>query len=133
MRILYAYPNFYSHSYEINSEVIENKYIEKIKKQGYDIEGFCLTLNPPNQALSWKQLDYYQKNGNSELTKMYDLLSKKLKDYDVLINAAGINLHPDFLKTLNNIKVFICNDDPENSKIYPPQYVINMIFVWLET
>jgi hypothetical protein len=46
---------------------------------------------------------------------MYGRLDEALKDADVLFNASGVNLHPEYLATVEKFVVFQCFDDPENS------------------
>jgi spore maturation protein CgeB len=115
LKVLYCYPDFKSNSYEVANSIIEIKYVARLNKYGFDVDSFCISLNPPSQSLSWKQLDYLYKSHDPELLLLYQELRKKAKFFDVLINASGINLHPDFLQSLDIFKVFVCYDDPENS------------------
>jgi hypothetical protein len=48
---------------------------------------------------------------------MYERLEERLQGCDVLLNGAGINLHPEFVERLGVFTVFQCFDDPESSAI----------------
>jgi hypothetical protein len=115
LRVLYCYPDFKSDSYETASSVIEKEYVIRLKEYGFSVDSFCLSLNPPSQSLSWKQLDYLYKSHDPDLFNMYQELRNKTRFFDVLVNISGINLHPDFLQSLDIFKVFVCYDDPNNS------------------
>lgn len=114
LKILYCYPFFPSQAYG-NVEKLTLNYVKKLRKLGFDIYPFCLTINPPSQALTFKELDTKWKRGNRDLMAMYERLEESIKGKDLLLNAAGINLHPDFVKKLPIFTVFQCFDDPENS------------------
>jgi hypothetical protein len=88
---------------------------ERLGSAGIQYATTCLTLNPPGPPLSWKELDARWKRGDKTLMRMYEGLEKELEGKDVLINEAGINLHPEFVAKLPVFTVFSCMDDPENS------------------
>ncbi len=52
------------------------------------------------------------------LSKHYENLEKALEGKDVLINATGHNLHPEFVESLSVFTVFQYNDDPESSEFH---------------
>jgi len=58
----------------------------------------------------WKSLD-------PALVKIYKDITILSEDRDVLILYNGANLHPDFVNTLNLIKVYTAGDDPESTNI----------------
>lgn len=115
MKILHGYPYYPANNTYGNVEKINLNYLQRLREGGIDIEGFCLTIDPPNECLSFKDLDSRWKNGDRKLLSLYEKLLKALEGKDVFFNAAGINLHPEFVETLPLITVFGCNDDPENS------------------
>jgi hypothetical protein len=112
-KILSGYP-YYPCAYD-NAEVQALGYYEQLRRSGFYVEGFCLTVNPPAQAYSFKELDARWKRGDKALLTMYEALLAALEGKDVFINAAGISLHPEFVETLPVFTVFQCFDDPENS------------------
>jgi spore maturation protein CgeB len=115
MKVLYLYPDYKSESYSVSNKWFESRHIARLLSKGFEIEGFCLTLNPPGPALSWHDLDLLWKSKNRKLLDLYDRILKKMEDCDVILNAAGINLHPDFIEKLDVVTIFQCFDDPENS------------------
>jgi glycosyltransferase involved in cell wall biosynthesis len=116
MKILLGYPWFPSEAYG-NVQKMELERIGRLQAAGYNVDGFCLTINPPASHLTFPQLDALWKKRNRNLLMFYDNLLQKLDGYDVLINAAGINLHPEFVEMLPVVTVFGCNDDPESSDL----------------
>lgn len=112
MKILLGY-SCYPYDYNV-SEWYENWLVE-LRKRGINIDGICLTINPPNNCLSWKEIEKKWRNGNKELFRLYKKIATKSQDYDVFINYNGINLHPEFVKQLNTYNVYSCFDDPESS------------------
>lgn len=90
-------------------------WLERLRKKGVQVDGFCLTLDPPRGASYWPELDNLWKNKYPVLMRKYDELLKKLEGYDVFINYNGINVHPEFLPQIKAFKVYSCSDDPESS------------------
>lgn len=115
MKVLYGYSYFYSKAYPDIKKVNE-KYFSVLRKAGFDVEGFCLTLNPPGPALSFASLDQMWRKRDRLLMKMYDELLRALDGKDVFINSSGINLHPEFVEKLPVFTIFQCFDDPESSE-----------------
>ncbi|ANE50019.1 glycosyltransferase [Flavisolibacter tropicus] len=115
LKIVYAYTVFRSAAYG-NVRAMNEKYISDLNKSGFNVEGFCLTLDPPNDALTFKDLDRKWKWGDPTLFKMYEELERKIDGKDVLINASGVNLHPRFVERLPVFTVYQCFDDPESSE-----------------
>jgi spore maturation protein CgeB len=115
LKIVYAYTVFESAAYG-NVRAMNEEYIANLNKAGFNVEGFCLTLDPPNDALPFKELDRKWNWGDRTLFKMYEELEKKIDGKDVLINASGVNLHPAFVERLPAFTVFQCFDDPESSE-----------------
>ena len=99
----------------MNEKKLENEYVERLNKSGYNVERFVLTLNPPGPCLTFKELDRLWKTGDKTLMTMYEALEEKLDGADVFYNEVGINLHPEFVEQLEVHTVFQCFDDPENS------------------
>ncbi|HUI30639.1 MAG TPA: glycosyltransferase [Candidatus Acidoferrales bacterium] len=115
LKILYGYPVYPSAAYG-DVEAMNKEYLARLSSAGFDVEGFCLTLDPPSAALSFRELNSMWKRGDRKLLRMYERLEKVLESKDVLINASGINLHPRFVEQLSVFTVFQCFDDPENSR-----------------
>lgn len=114
LKILIGYPYFPSQVYpDVKKWTLE--YIRILQEAGFDVEGFCLTLNPPGPRLCWRKLDVLWKRGDKTLLKMYEHLEEKLSGKDVFINQSGINLHHRFVEKLSVFTVFQCFDDPESS------------------
>ena len=113
MKILLGY-SYYKYDFNVG-EWYEN-WLAELRKRDLDIEGICLTLNPPNNRLTWKEIEYKWRNGDKELYKFYRNIEKRCLEYDIFINYNGINLHPEFIKRLNTINVYSCFDDPESSE-----------------
>jgi hypothetical protein len=115
LKILLGYTWFPSETYG-NVQKLELERIDRIRSAGFDVDGFCLTLRPPAPCLTFPQLDKLWKKRDKALLMHYDDLLQKLDGFDVLINEAGINLHPEFVEMLPVVTVFGCNDDPESSE-----------------
>lgn len=92
-------------------------YIQRLKEKGFDVDGFCLTIDPPGPHLTFSEMEHMWQNGDEKLLNLYSRLEDELGDKDVLINTTGINLHPEFVKELPVFTVFQCFDDPESSEI----------------
>lgn len=115
LKIVLGYPDFPSNVYgDVGGKTRE--YIQRLNKAGFDVEGVCLTLNPPAHRLSWFDLDRMWKTGDKLLLDLYEKLERVLDGKDVFINQVGINLHPDFVRELSVFTVYQCFDDPESSK-----------------
>ena len=61
MKILLGY-SFYKYDFNVG-EWYEN-WLAELRKRDLDIEGICLTLNPPNNRLTWKEIEYKWRNGD---------------------------------------------------------------------
>ena len=114
-KFLYGYSDYISESYSTSNKKSALLYVERLKQAGFDVAAFNLTLNPPGPALSWKQLEMKWKAKDRHLMELYESLLEAIEDRDVLINASGINLHPEFVSTIPALTLFQCFDDPENS------------------
>ncbi len=114
LKILYGYSWFESGAYG-NVEELNLSYIRHLNEAGFDVEGFCLTLDPPGPCLTFKELDRRWRFGERKLLSMYEKLERALEGKQVLLNGPGINLHPEFVARLPVFTVFQCFDDPENS------------------
>ncbi len=116
MKVLYGYPYFQSPAYA-DVEQLSLQVVEIVRRAGFDVEGFCLTLNPPGPHLTFRELDARWRRGDRDLLAMYERLEERLAGCDVLLNASGINLHPEFVERLPVFTVFQCVDDPESSDV----------------
>ncbi len=94
-----------------------NQYIDRLNDSGFDVEGFCITIDPPNSRSSFSALDQAWKKNNKKLLKVYGELKRKTLDKDVLYLYNGSGLHPEFLKELNTFNAYQCFDDPESSAL----------------
>ena len=115
MKILIGYPD---HPSEVHQSIAGRylKYIDRLRTYGFDVNGFCLTLDPPAECLKIASLDKLWRQGDRHLLAMYERLEADLASCDVLFNYTGINLHPRFVERLPVCTVFQCFDDPESSK-----------------
>ncbi|HWI41888.1 MAG TPA: glycosyltransferase, partial [Verrucomicrobiae bacterium] len=114
LKILYGYSWFESDAYG-NVKELNEGYYRQLNQAGFDVEGFCLTVDPPAPCLTWDLLDKRWRMGDRRLLSMYERLERALEGKHVLINGSGINLHPEFVAQLPVFTVFQCFDDPENS------------------
>lgn len=114
MRVLVGYSYFPKFSVDIKQR--NEDWLGRLRKKGFEVEGFCLTLNPPGPRLSWKELDYLWKTKNSTILLMYENLLRKLESFDVFLNYNGINIHPEFVKQIPQVTAYACFDDPESSE-----------------
>jgi len=115
LKVLYGYSWFSSEAYG-NVKEMALAYFSRLNESGFDVEGFCLTLNPPGPAITFRELDKKWRRGDKLLLQMYEHLERSLVGKDVFINGPGINLHPEFVEQLPVFTVFQCFDDPENSE-----------------
>ena len=94
MKILVGYSYF---QYEINIREYNEAWLARLRAAGLDVQGTCLTLNPPGPCLTWPELDARWRRRDRELLTMYENLARLAEGYDVFVNANGINLHPEFV------------------------------------
>jgi spore maturation protein CgeB len=114
MKILHGYSYFNSPAYP-DVKKWHEEYYELLRLSGFNIDGFCLTLDPPGPPLPFSELDQRWQKRETKLMHHYENLLYALDGKDVLLNASGINLHPEFVESLPVFTVFQCFDDPENS------------------
>jgi hypothetical protein len=92
--------------------------IEQRKLRGFDVKGFCVTpLGLNCRWLPFPELDYRWKKADRALMQMYEELAGQLHDRDVLVLYNGANLHPDFVRQMDILKVYTAGDDPESTEI----------------
>jgi hypothetical protein len=115
VKVLHGYPYFQSPASD--AEQLSLQLVALLRQNGYEVEAFCLTLNPPGPHLTFRELDARWRRGDHELLSMYERLEERLEGFDVLLNGSGINLHPEFVERLGVFTVFQCFDDPESSAI----------------
>lgn len=89
----------------------------RLRAAGMDIEAEPLTIDPPNGAMRWPELDRAWQRGDRKLMRLYERLARRLEGFDVLVNGAGINLHPEFVRQLPTFNAYACFDDPESSEM----------------
>ncbi len=91
------------------------QWLARLRMAGYDVHGFCLTLDPPGPHLGWHELRRRWRYGDRALLELYERLACTLEDFDVFVNYNGINLHPRMVECLPCYRVYSCFDDPESS------------------
>lgn len=104
--------------YQVFNERAERFYknlISRLQEHGFNVQGFCVTLDPPNSRLSFDKLDAMWKSDNVKLRNLYTSLKYEAANKDVLVLFNGANLHPEFLQELKTFNAFMCFDDPESS------------------
>ena len=112
--VLYCYTVYPSKAYG-DVERMNLDYVQRLNNSGFRVVPFCLTPTPPREALPFVELDYRWKTREMALMTLYEKLAAALEGCDVLLNASGANLHPEFVIGLRKLTVFQCFDDPENS------------------
>lgn len=115
MKILLGYSWYVSSGGRNIRDHWEN-WISRLRKHGFDVTGYCLTLNPPGPCLGWPELDNLWKTKNKTLLTKYEDLIKSSEGFDVFVNYNGINVHPEFLSEMKTFNVYCCWDDPESSE-----------------
>ena len=110
MKILLGHA--YSSKMSVDFQRLVN-WTDRLRNTGIDIEPYYLGLPIPGYRLKWVELNRQWKRGDRKLLQMYENLARKLEKFDVLINAGGINLHPEFLKQLETINILLFHDDPD--------------------
>ena len=90
-------------------------HIARLCEAGFEVEGFCITMNPPAKRLPFAKLDELWSAGDPALLTLYAALRRKAREFDVLILFNGSNLHPGFLEYLSTFNAYQCFDDPESS------------------
>ncbi len=95
-----------------------NRLIKRRRERGYDVEGFCNSPVELNRRwLPFPELDERWRSGDRALMNMYEKLAMSAENKDVLILYNGANLHPEFVKHLNILKMYTAGDDPESTEI----------------
>lgn len=112
MKILLGYS---SYPYEFDIAAWNEAWISRMRSAGFEVEGFCLTIDPPGGRLTWPELDRMWKSRDKKLLSFYDRLLHRLEGFDALLNYNGINLHPEFVEQLPCVSAYSCSDDPESS------------------
>jgi hypothetical protein len=103
MKILLGF-SYYPYPDDVAQMV--NRWIARLRKGGFDVDPYPLTLNPPNYPIWWKKLDTLWKLGDKTLLTHYEKLARTLDEYDVFLNWNGINIHPDFVRQLPTFNVY---------------------------
>jgi spore maturation protein CgeB len=112
MKILLGY-SWYPYEYSVGVWV--EAWLARLRSHGIEVDGFCLTLDPPGPCIYWPELDDLWQRHDKNLMSMYDNLARRLESYDVFVNWNGINLHPEFVQQIPIFKAYACFDDPESS------------------
>jgi spore maturation protein CgeB len=92
-----------------------NSWLSRLRAASIDIHPIQIGLNVRGRRLPWRELDRRWRLGDRTLLSLYEDIARKVEGYDVLINAGGLSLHPDFLSQLPTFNVLFFNDDPESS------------------
>jgi glycosyltransferase involved in cell wall biosynthesis len=114
MRILLGYSHYPYSGFSIADW--NEGWLARMREAGFQVEGTCLTLDPPGPRLAWPELDRLWKAGDRRLMAHYEALARRLEGFDALVNYNGINLHPRFVEQLPVFTVYSCCDDPESSE-----------------
>jgi len=94
------------------------KLLKRRQDRGYNITGFCNTpLYLNRRWLPFPELDKRWRYGDPAILDMYSSLLEEISDKDVLILYNGANLHPEFVRLLNVLKVYTAGDDPESTEV----------------
>jgi len=91
-----------------------DRLIKSRNAEGYDVEAICNTF--PDDGYQWypfNQLDEMWEKRNCRLMELYERIAAAMRDRDVLVLYNGANLHPDFVRQLNGVKVYTFGD-PES-------------------
>lgn len=110
----------YLFAYACWREGIKERYegfLNRQRARGYDVEGFCITLNPPRPRIDYPILNEMWTHKKIELMNMYEKLEEKLSNFDVFILHNGANIHEEFLNYITTYNAYICFDDPESSEV----------------
>lgn len=92
--------------------------LERRKALGYDVVGFCNTpVEMGRRWLHFDELDERWRKGEKTLLQMYEGLARALEGRDVLVLYNGANLHPDFVRSMDILKVYTAGDDPESTDV----------------
>jgi len=113
MRILLGYSHYV---YPVDVAAWVETWLGRLRRQGIEVYGIPLTLNPPGPRLQWRELEKRWRRGDKTLLGLYETLAKRLDTFDVFVNWNGINLHPEFVRQLPVFTVYGCFDDPESSR-----------------
>ena len=113
LKILLGY-NYFPHPVDVKSRV--EAWLSRLRREGFDVWGFPLSIKPPSSALPWQQIDSLWKRGDVELLRLYEDLAREIEGYDVFLNCNGVNLHPEFVQQLPSYNIYACFDDPESSE-----------------
>lgn len=95
-----------------------DRLLKRRQAQGHDAVGFCITpVEMERRWLTFDELDSRWRKGDRVLMRMYEELAGQLENRDVLILYNGANLHPEFVKWMNVLKVYTAGDDPESTEV----------------
>lgn len=91
-------------------------WLRRLRTASIEVYPTPIGLDVPGRRMPWHELDRRWRRGDRELLTLYEKLAREAEDFDVLINAGAVNLHPEFLRQLSTINVLMFYDDPESSK-----------------
>lgn len=95
-----------------------DRLLKRRQAQGYDVVGFCNTpVEMERRWLTFDELDSRWRKGDRVLMTMYEDLARQLENRDILILYNGANLHPEFVRWMNVLKVYTAGDDPESTEV----------------
>jgi len=78
----------YTVGYCVSRSEIRNWYegiFASLRMKGWDVEGFCVTIDPPGPRFSYPELDKLWHARDRQLLEMYDSLHEMLMQKDVFI------------------------------------------------
>ena len=88
------------------------------RARGFDVRPICVSPLSLNRCwFPYPELDRMWRQRDAALMDLYDRITRLADDRDVLILYNGANLHPEFIDTLDLLKVYTAGDDPESTEI----------------
>ncbi len=92
----------------------EEAFVSRLRARAIDARAFGVPCE--GGWLPFHELDRRYRSGDHALHAAYQRLLRELDDRDVLVAAGGAMLHPHLLDQIQQLKILICADDPENSE-----------------
>ncbi|MBI4325698.1 MAG: DUF362 domain-containing protein, partial [Chloroflexi bacterium] len=91
----------------------EEGWASRIRPLGYEIELFPIPC--PEGWWPFPKLHQAWLNREPSLMQAYNRIAARVRSGDVLVASGGAMVHPEFVRQLPTLNVFVCGDDPESS------------------